>query len=158
MGGGDGHKTPEGKIFVGGHWRDEKEWPLQRAIATPFYLHWNGELLIARPSQHSPLTFLFDPKNPVPTLGGNISSQGNLMAQGAADQLCRTDFWLCSDTRPLSARNDVLVFRTPELETNVEVTGRLLVKLWAKSNAPDTDFTAKLIDVYPPSKDFPRRV
>ena len=39
MGGGDAHKTPEGRIFVGGHWRDEQEWPLQRAVSTPYYLH-----------------------------------------------------------------------------------------------------------------------
>ena len=71
---------------------------------------------------------------------------------------CRTDFWLCTDTRPLSARNDVLVFQTPPLERDIEVTGRLIVKLWASSNAPDTDFTAKLIDVYPPSRDFPAGV
>jgi putative CocE/NonD family hydrolase len=49
----------------------------------------------------------------------------------------------------------VLVFQTPPLERDVEVTGRLVVKLWASSDASDTDFTAKLIDVYPPSEDFP---
>ena len=80
------------------------------------------------------------------------------MFQGAADQRCRPDFWLCSDTRPLSARNDVLVFQTPPLPADIEVTGRLFVKLWAASNGPDTDFTAKLIDVYPPNKDFPAGV
>jgi uncharacterized protein len=58
----------------------------------------------------------------------------------------------------LSARQDVVVFQTPALERAMEVTGRLVVKLWASSNAPDTDFTAKLIDVYPPSPDFPARV
>ncbi len=155
MGGGDGHKTPEGRLFVGGHWRDEKEWPLQRARQTAFYFHANGGLSPERPAHNPPLTYLFDPRNPVPTLGGNISSGGNLMMQGAADQRCRSDFWLCTDSRPLSARNDVLVFQTPVLKEYMEVTGRLLVKLWARSSAPDTDFTAKLIDVYPPNKDFP---
>jgi putative CocE/NonD family hydrolase len=80
------------------------------------------------------------------------------MFQGAADQRCRTDFWLCSDSKPLSARNDVLVFQTPPLDRDVEVTGRLVVKLWAATTAPDTDFTAKLIDVYPPNRDFPAGV
>jgi len=108
-----------------------------------------------KPAETSPLTYTFDPRNPVPTLGGNVSSQGTLMFQGAADQRCRTGFWLCTDTRPLSARNDVLVFQTPPLSAPLEVTGRLIVKLWAASNAPDTDFTAKLIDVYPPNKDYP---
>jgi putative CocE/NonD family hydrolase len=80
------------------------------------------------------------------------------MFQGAADQRCRLDFWLCSDTKPLSARNDVLVFQTPPLTSDIEVTGRLIVKLWASSNARDTDFTAKLVDVYPPNSDFPAGV
>jgi putative CocE/NonD family hydrolase len=80
------------------------------------------------------------------------------MLQGAVDQRCRPDFWLCSDSKPLSARNDVLVFQTPPLAKDMEVTGRLIVKLWASSNAPDTDFTAKLIDVYTPNNDFPAGV
>lgn len=155
MGGGDGHKTPEGRIFVGGHWRDEQEWPLARTRSTPYYLHGGGRLSPDTPGEAAPVRYLFDPRHPVPTLGGNISSQGTLMFQGAADQRCRPDFWLCSDSRPLSARNDVVVFQTPPLDSPIEVTGRLIVKLWASSSAPDTDFTAKLIDVYPPSRDFP---
>jgi hypothetical protein len=58
----------------------------------------------------------------------------------------------------LSARNDILVFQTPPLTQNMEVTGRLIVKLWASSNSLDTDFTAKLIDVYPPNAGFPAGV
>jgi putative CocE/NonD family hydrolase len=158
MGGGDAHKTPEGRIFVGGHWRDEQEWPLARTTPTPYYLHANRLLSPNKPSDDPPITYAFDPRNPVPTLGGNVSSQGTLMFQGAAEQRCRSDFWLCSDSKPLSARNDVLVFQTMPLAEDVEVTGRLIVKLWAASNAPDTDFTAKLIDVYPPSADFPAGV
>ena len=80
------------------------------------------------------------------------------MFRGAADQRCRADFWLCSDTNPLAVRNDVLVFQTPPLTSDTEVTGRLIVKLWTASNALDTDFTAKLVDVYPPSTDFPAGV
>lgn len=158
MGGGDAHKTPEGRIFVGGHWRNEQEWPLARSAPTPYYLHADGILSPDKPAEDRPITYQFDPRNPVPTLGGNISSQGTLMFQGAADQRCRSDFWLCSDTKPLSARNDVLVFQTPPLANDIEVTGRLIVKLWASSNALDTDFTAKLVDVYPPNADFPAGV
>lgn len=158
MGGGDGHKTAAGRIFVGGHWRNESEWPLARAVATPYYLHAAGVLSPQKPAADTPITYLFDPRNPVPTLGGNISSQGTLMFQGAADQRCRADFWLCPDTRPLSSRNDVLVFQTAPLAQEMEVTGRLIVNLWASSNSLDTDFTAKLIDVYPPSTDFPAGV
>jgi len=88
-------------------------------------------------------------------LGGNVSSQGTLMTQGATDQRCRPGFWLCSDSRPLSAPNDGLVFQTKALDRDLEVTGRLLVKLWAASNCPDTDFTVKLVYVYPPNGDYP---
>ncbi|SPF34492.1 putative hydrolase, CocE/NonD family [Candidatus Sulfopaludibacter sp. SbA4] len=158
MGGGDAHKTGAGRLFVGGHWRDEQEWPLARAAATPYYLHAGGLLSPDKPSDHAPITFLFDPRNPVPTLGGNVSSVGTLTYMGAADQRCRPDFWLCTDGKPLSTRNDVLVFQTPPLAADIEVTGRLIVKLWAASDGPDTDFTAKLIDVYPPSRDFPAGV
>jgi hypothetical protein len=158
MGGGDAHKTPDGRIFVGGHWRDEQEWPLARTMPKPYYLHPNGVLSPEKPTDHPPATYSFDPRNPVPTLGGNISSQGTLMFQGAADQRCRPEFWLCSDSKPLSARNDILLFQTPPLASDIEVTGRLIVKLWASSNSPDTDFTAKLIDVYPPNRDFPAGV
>src|SRR5579875_2302259 len=124
MGGGDAHKTPEGRIFVGGHWRDEQEWPLARTKATPFYLQSNGALSRDMPREGGLVTYLFDPKNPVPTLGGNLSSQGDLASQGAEDQRCTPSFWLCTDSRPLSARNDVLVFQTPPLSADVEVTGR----------------------------------
>ncbi len=158
MGGGDAHKTPEGRLFVGGRWRDEPEWPLSRAAATPYYLHSDGTLSPDKPADGPPISYLFDPRNPVPTIGGNVSSQGTLMFQGAADQRCRPTFWLCSDSKPLSARNDVLVFQTAPLTADLEVTGRLIVKLWAASDGPDTDFTAKLIDVYPPNKDFPSGV
>ena len=158
MGDGDAHRTPEGRIFVGGHWRDEREWPLARTVTTPYYLHADGSLSASAPGPSAPTHYLFDPKHPVPTLGGNISSNGVLMFNGAADQRCRKDFWMCEDERPLSARNDVLVFETAPLGRNVEVTGRLIVKLWASSTAPDTDFTAKLVDVYPPNSDFPAGV
>ncbi|MBI1982925.1 MAG: CocE/NonD family hydrolase, partial [Acidobacteria bacterium] len=123
---------------------------------TAYYLHADGSLSTDKPAAGASSTrFLFDPRHPVPTIGGNISSEGPLMFRGAADQRCRADLWTCEDTRPLSARNDILVFQTPPLERDVEVTGRLIVKLWASSSAPDTDFTAKLIDVYPPNPDFP---
>jgi uncharacterized protein len=174
MGGGDAHKTSEGRIFVGGHWREEHEWPLARTVVTPYYLHDNGLLSRQKPASETTSAFEFDPRHPVPTLGGNISSHNappshhnsierpgdseNLMEQGAYDQRCRSEIWTCDDTRPLSARNDVLVFQTEVLKEDLEVTGRLIVKLWASSSAPDTDFTAKLIDVYPPNHDFPAGV
>ena len=158
MGGGDGHKTPDGRVFVGGRWRDEQEWPLARTTPTPYYLHANGILTPEKPGGAQPVIFRFDPRNPVPSLGGGVSSQGDLMAAGAADQRCHPDVWLCADSKPLSSRSDVIVFQTPPLVDDVEVTGRLIVTLWAGSDAVDTDFTAKLVDVYPPSPDFPSGV
>jgi hypothetical protein len=113
---------------------------------------------VDRPSDEPPRNYLFDPQHPVPTLGGNVSSQGKLMFQGAADQRDRTNFWLTSDTKPLSARSDILVYKTPPLESDIEVTGPLVVKLWASSDARDTDFTVKLLDVYPPNPDYPEGI
>jgi putative CocE/NonD family hydrolase len=158
MGSGEPHKTAEGRLFVGGRWRDEREWPLARAVNTPYYLKSDGMLSVEKPGNSRPTSFRFDPSDPVPTLGGNVSSEGVLMERGAQDQRCRPDIWLCKDSLPLSARPDVLVFQTPPLESDLEVTGRVIVKLWAASDGPDTDFTAKLIDVYPPNKDYPAGV
>jgi uncharacterized protein len=155
MGVGDAHRTPEGRLFVGGHWREEREWPLARTAYTHYFLHAGGTLSPGKPAQESPTSYLFDPRNPVPTLGGNVSSQGKLMFQGAADQRGRLDFWLTHDTKPLSERSDVRVFQTPALEHDIEVTGPLVARLWASSSARDTDFTVKLVDVYPPSPDYP---
>jgi putative CocE/NonD family hydrolase len=158
MGSGEPHRTPEGRLFVGGLWRDEREWPLARAVNTPYYLHAGGTLAKDKPVASAPTSYSFDPRNPVPTLGGNVSSEGVLMARGAQDQRCHPDHWLCNDSLPLSARSDVVVFQTAPLEQDVEVTGRLIVKLWGSSDGSDTDFTAKLIDVYPPNRDYPAGV
>jgi hypothetical protein len=158
MGGGDAHKTPEERLFVGGTWRDEHEWPLARTTYTPYYLHGDGSLSPQAPRVSAPTSYTFDPRNPVPTIGGNVSSEGVLMPRGAQDQRCAPSHWLCKDNLPLSARSDVLVFQSAPLEQNVEVTGRLVVKLWASSDAKDTDFTVKLVDVYPPNADYPSGV
>lgn len=156
MGTGDGHKTEKGLLFHGGYWRDEHEWPLARARLTPFYLQPGGGLGTAKPAvARASTSFTFDPRNPVPTLGGCISSGDGIMVAGAWDQRGATNFWNWPQPIPLSARNDVLVFQTEPLAQDTEVTGELEVKLWASSSALDTDFTAKLIDVYPPSEDFP---
>jgi putative CocE/NonD family hydrolase len=156
MGTGDGRKTKEGRLFHGGRWRDEHEWPLARAVATPFYLRAGGTLADRPPAVASASTsFVFDPRDPVPTLGGNISSHNDIMQQGAWNQRGGPEFWNWPKPIPLSARNDVLVFQTEPLAADLEVTGEIEVKLWASSSAVDTDFTAKLIDVYPPTPDFP---
>lgn len=156
MGKGDGHLTKDGKLFHGGAWRDEHEWPLARTQYTAFHLQADGRLTEDKPSSEKNSTsFVFDPENPVPTIGGNISSGDGIMLPGAYDQRGGEHIWNMQDPIPLSARNDVLVFQTEALQQEVEVTGEIVVKLWASSTAVDTDFTAKLIDVYPPSSDFP---
>ena len=155
MGGGDGHRTAEGRVFVGGHWRDAQTWPLPEAVATPFYLHEGGGLSTTPPGAGAPTTYRFDPRHPVPTLGGPVSSQRDLMLAGAQNQVCRADLWPCEDDRPLAERPDVLVFQTQPLAEPLQIIGPITARLWASSDGPDTDFTAKLVDVWPPSADFP---
>ena len=77
------------------------------------------------------------------------------MLQGEWDQRGGKHVWNAQEPIPLSARNDVLVFQTEPLAEHLEVTGEIAVKLWVSSSAVDTDFTAKLIDVYPANRDFP---
>lgn len=156
MGTGDGGKTAEGLLRHGGAWRDEHEWPLARARLTPYYLQPGGRLETDRLTTESMNTrFDFDPRDPVPTLGGNISSGDGIMQQGAWDQRGGAKFWNWPKPIPLSARRDVVVFQTAPLVEDIEVTGEIEVKLWASSSAVDTDFTAKLVDVYPPSAEWP---
>jgi uncharacterized protein len=156
MGTGDGSKTEKGLLNHGGQWRDENEWPLARMKPTPFYLHADGLLSDAKPKEVTgATTYAFDPKNPVPTIGGNISSADGIMQQGAWDQRGGEKFWNWPKPIPLSARSDVCMFETAPLKEDMEVTGEIEVKLWASSDALDTDFTAKLIDVYPPGADWP---
>ena len=93
----------------------------------------------------------------MPTIGGNISSGGGILLQGAWDQRGGPHVWNLPEPIPLSARNDVVVFQTEPLTQDVEVTGPLEVKLWISSSALDTDFTAKLIDVYPAKRRLPGR-
>jgi uncharacterized protein len=156
MGSGDGRKTASGLLDHGGYWRDENEWPLSRARPTPFYFHERGGLSPVMPAAPGGVSsFQFDPAKPVPTIGGNISSGDGILLQGAWDQRGGRHVWNAPDPIPLSARNDILVFQSEPLTDDVEVTGEIEVKLWAASSAVDTDFAAKLIDVYPATPDFP---
>ncbi|OYW78196.1 MAG: antibiotic hydrolase [Verrucomicrobia bacterium 12-59-8] len=156
MGTGDGSKTKDGLLNHGGQWRDENEWPLARVKPVPFYLYPEWLLSDVKPkNMWAGATYKFDPQDPVPTLGGNISSGDGIMQQGAWDQRGSDKFWNWTKPIPLSARKDVLVFQTMPLREDIEITGEIEVKLWASSDAVDTDFTAKLIDVYPPSADWP---
>ncbi len=143
--------APPLRIFVMGanQWRDENEWPLARAIPTRFYLssggHANslkgdGALVETRERNGSTDSFTYDPKTPVQTLGGAICCNNKIFPWGPMDQ------------RPVEQRPDVLVYSTDVLKEDVEVTGPIVMTLVAASSAPDTDFTAKLVDVYPDSR------
>ncbi len=129
-------------------WRTEKDWPLPDTKYQHFYLHskgkantLNGDGMLSREAPKKELsdTFTYDPMNPVPTLGGQVILPGP-NATGPRDQI------------EVEKRDDVLIYSTPVLEKAVEVTGNLKLKLFISSSAPDTDFTAKLVDVYPNGK------
>ncbi|HYV36844.1 MAG TPA: CocE/NonD family hydrolase, partial [Gemmataceae bacterium] len=156
MGGGDGRKSANGRLKHGGQWREEKMFPLERTQFTPFYLHADGSLKAVQPTaKTSATTFRFDPENPVPTIGGNLSSVAGILVAGGFDQRARPTTLFAKDQLPLSQRRDVLVFQTPPLAEDMEVTGPIKVNLYVSSSALDTDFTAKLLDVYPPNPDYP---
>ena len=120
-------------IIPGNTWESREDWP-PPATLTPFYFRQDGCLSTHPPdASEPPDAFDFDPDDPVPTVGGR-----NLFLQaGSADQ------------RPVESRPDVLVYTTDPLSDPLTVVGRVTVTLWASSDAKDTDFTAKLCDVYP---------
>jgi len=157
MGGGSGRRTPEGRLDHGGAWRDEADWPLPDAVPTAFHLHADGRLDIEAPGEAGFLDWRHDPAHPVPTIGGAIASGAPLMAAGAFDQR-ETDqvFAAAQPGRALADRDDVLVFQTDPLDTDIEVTGPITARLWVSSSALDTDVTVKLVDVHPPSEDYPQ--
>jgi putative CocE/NonD family hydrolase len=156
MGSGTGRLNPAGRIDHGGAWRDETDYPLPGTQFTPFYLLADGGLTTQPPdAAEAWSSFTYDPSDPVPTIGGGISAADPIMLPGGFDQRGDRRFFGCKDRLPLNARNDVLTFQTEPLDRDTEVTGPITVRLFASSSAPDTDFTAKLIDVFPPSADFP---
>ncbi|MHC5075912.1 MAG: CocE/NonD family hydrolase [Planctomycetota bacterium] len=135
---------PAYRIFVMGknEWRNEDEWPLARTKYTKYYFHsegsantmsGDGSLSTKKCGQEPSDKFIYDPENPVPTKGGCL-----LMAEGGA-----------FDQREIEKRDDVLVYTSDVLEENLEVTGPVKVVLYASSDAKDTDWTGKLLDVYP---------
>ena len=143
------------RIFVMGEnvWRDETEWPPADAVATRFYLHsagganslsGDGTLSMDAPGARKADSFIYDPINPTPTRGGPLCCPLVENGQPAVQLLPGP-----RDQRPVESRNDVLVYATPPLKQDLEVTGPVSLELYASSSAVDTDFTAKLIDVWP---------
>lgn len=141
--GGKAQKAPAVAYFVmgdatdpsapGNCWRTADAWPPLKTKQTPIYLHGDMTLGMEKNLQAGSLAYHYDPKNPVPTIGG---PQYYLPA-GPRDQ------------RKIESRSDVLVFTTAPLEKPLEVTGRVTARLWASTDAPDTDFFVRLCDVYP---------
>jgi hypothetical protein len=130
------------RLFVMGEnrWRDEQEWPLARAQSTAYYLRSGGHaatlsgdglLDLAAPGREQPDQYIYDPRNPVPT--------------GESGGYSRAP----ADRRTVEQRPDVLVFTSPPLSEDLEVTGPLALTLWIASSARDTDFTGTLVDVFP---------
>jgi putative CocE/NonD family hydrolase len=136
------------KIFVMGRneWRDEQEWPLRRARLTPLYfaskgyantVYGNGELVRRAPLRDFSDQFTYDPRKPVQTLGGAVCCNPKIFPWGPMDQ------------RPVEQRKDVLVYTSQPLKHALEVTGPIRVHVYVATSATDTDFTAKLVDVFP---------
>jgi uncharacterized protein len=157
MGGGSGRKMTDGRLDHGGRWRSESDWPIPDRKPTAYFLTSEGHLSLFRPAAaNAPLSYPFDPHHPVPTMGGTVTSGEPLMRPGGYDQIEGPAFYGSRPPYlPVAARPDVLVFQTEPLAEDIEVTGAIDAQLWISSDAPDTDFTIKLIDVYPPSEDYP---
>ncbi len=141
-------QEPPVMLFVMGEnrWRDEQEWPLKRAVATPYYFHSAGNAnsmfgdgtLAPVPPQEEPYdVYVYDPRSPSISRGGHSCCFESLVPQGAYDQ------------RPVEVWKDTLCYTSEPLDAPLEVTGHVTVALWAATSAVDTDWVAKLVDVYP---------
>lgn len=136
------------KLFIMGPdvWREEDDWPLPDTDWRNLYLHSDGgaaandaTLSFEAPADEPPDTFNYDPGDPVPTVGGASFLPGLFIAANAGPR----------DQRAVESRADVLCYSSAILEHDLEVTGPLSLVLYVRSSAPDTDFTGKLVDVYP---------
>jgi len=139
---------PPLRLFIMGidQWRDEREWPLERTRWHKAYFDSGGKAnsllgdgrLSGKESQGAETdSFVYDPRYPVQTLGGNNCCSPHIVPWGPYDQ------------RPVEMRGDVLCYTSEPLETDLEVTGPIQVVLYAATDATDTDWTAKLVDVSP---------
>ncbi len=142
------------RLFVMGanRWRDEYEWPLARTLFTDLHLDsdgaantllGNGRLRTTPSSREAADRYLYDPENPVPTLGGNHSV--GPYNPGLYDMCLPGPY----DQRPNERRDDLLVYSGETLSEDLEVIGPVVLRLWAATSAPDTDFVARLCDVFP---------
>jgi uncharacterized protein len=146
-------KMPKVRYFTMGinKWQASDTWPPTGAQPMTYFLSSGGKantgagdgvLISAAPATDSPDKFTYDPMNPVPSFGGNVCCTGNAVQGGAFDQ------------RKMEERPDILVYSTEPLREGVEVSGPIEVTLYVSSDAKDTDFTVKLIDVYPDGRAY----
>jgi putative CocE/NonD family hydrolase len=163
MGGGDGRRGPGGRLNHGGQWRRADAWPPKTVRPTQYYLHAGGELSTAAPAEKpSSSSYVYDPDNTVSSNGRCIVSYGpsagkSFAGMGPQDQIqFPTLPGHGTPGQPIVERDDVLAFQTAPLQQDVVVAGNIRVTLWVSSDAPDTDFYVKLVDVHPPNDDYPR--
>ena len=146
-------KLPKVTYFTMGSnkWQTSETWPPKGAAPMTFYLssggkantlNGDGTLVAAPPAKDSPDTFLYDPMNPVPSYGGNVCCTGNAVQAGSFDQ------------RKMEARADILVFTSEPFKDGLELSGPITPTLYVSSDAKDTDFTVKVIDVDPEGRAF----
>jgi putative CocE/NonD family hydrolase len=146
-------KQPKVMYYLMGanRWKKSDTWPPAGATTRDLYfasegqantLYGNGRLVEAPPAADHPDRFVYDPANPVPTFGGGGCCQGSAVKFGSYDQ------------RPQETRNDILVYDSKPFEHGTEVSGPITVTLYVSSSAKDTDFTFKVIDVYPDGRAF----
>ncbi len=155
MGGGSGRRDEAGRRMHGGIWREAAVWPPSFAPRQEFHLTAGGSLQRAV-AEASEIILQTDPSNPVPSIGGAITSGAPVMEGGAFDQVTTENtFGAAPPFLPLAARSDVLVFATPPLSEDLEIAGPVEAHLTLASDAPDADITIKLIDWAPPNKDYP---
>jgi hypothetical protein len=139
---------PRVRYFTMGmnQWQSSDTWPPPGAAPMTLYLasagrantlDGDGALAPAPPDAYRPDSFTYDPIDPVPSHGGNVCCTGSAIAGGAFDQ------------RTLETRRDILVYTSEPLKEGIEASGPIDVTLFVSSNAKDTDFTAKVLDVYP---------
>ncbi len=141
-------KTPRVQYYTMGSnkWQAAEQWPPADTKMVSYYLNSNGDantlngsgvLSTKKATKDQPDSFIYDPMNPVNSLGGNVCCTGNAVKGGAFDQ------------QKMEERPDILVYTTEVLSEGVEVSGFIESTLYISSDAKDTDFTIKLIDVYP---------
>jgi putative CocE/NonD family hydrolase len=146
-------KQPKVMYYVMGEnkWRNSPTWPPAGAVTRDLFftsggkantLYGDGKLVDAAGGTDQPDAFVYDPANPVTTLGGGGCCQGNAVKFGSFDQ------------NPQLARNDILVYDSEPFKEGTEVSGPITVTLYVSSDAKDTDFTFKVMDVRPDGKAF----